>query len=74
MTNKDIGCFKITQNKTIKIDFAVRCHGLSVVGYKTNKIKRVTKESLLFSRDKLICNKQFIGPFCLNCSCYFYYL
>ena len=50
------------------------CHDPSVLGYETNKIKRVTKESLLlFSRDKL-CNKQVIGPFCLNCSCYFHYL
>ena len=43
----------------------MRYHDLSVVGYKTNKVKKVTKESLLFSWDKLICNKQFIGPFLL---------
>ena len=29
-----------------------------VLGYETNKIKKVIKESLLFSRDNLICNKQ----------------
>ena len=37
----------------------VRCHDLSVFDYETNKIKSAIKESLfLFSRDKLILNKQ----------------
>ena len=60
VTSKDIGCFKITQNsKAIKVDFMVRCPDLLVLGYETNEIKQVIKESLLlFSRNNVILNKQ----------------
>ena len=36
----------MTENKGFKIHFMVRCHDLSVLGYKTNKIKRVIKGAL----------------------------
>ena len=60
MSNKKIlKVMKFQGLDRVKVHFMVRCHVLSVLGWETNKNKRIIKESfLLFSRDKLILDKQ----------------